>query len=447
MGDTQKGALTSMHQIRPSIKLEKTTSLITPRAGLILIEQMAKELDLNQLLDWHFSKLKKRDKGLSIPRQIMDLACMLVDGGTRIEDFKQLSSDQAWLKIREEDSMMAVRTLRDLLYRFDENAIKRFEQSHRQLVCRLAKKTQMSKYKTATLDVDATFIESHKKEAKYSYHKEPGFYPMMGFWAETGLTIEAEFREGNQSPASGALPFLIKMKEGLPEQINQIRLRSDAAWYQADVMDYCDQHKIKFAIGGKKTEAMMQAIEVIPIKQWELWTTDEEVLKQHPEQKEWLIAETVHSLEKSTTSYRVVVIRKPYPGLELFKGVHAYDLVVTNMDCDKRQLIRWYWERCTSENWHKELKYGFGLNQLPCSKYLPNAAYFHIAVLAFNLVQALKIIKLDQTWRYLTVKTLRYHLFHVAGVVVHHARRWILKLFHRFPHFDLFSKILYSPST
>jgi hypothetical protein len=32
---------------------------------------------------------------------------------------------------------------------------------------------------------------------------------MMGFWAETGLTSEAEFREGNQSPASGALPFLI----------------------------------------------------------------------------------------------------------------------------------------------------------------------------------------------------------------------------------------------
>jgi len=138
------------------------------------------------------------------------------------------------------------------------------------------------------------------------------------------------------------------------------------------------------------------------------------------------------------------VIRKPYPGAELFKdSIHAYDIVITNMDCDKRQLIRWYWERCTSENWHKELKYGFGLNQLPCSKYLPNAAYFHIAVLAFNLVQALKRIKLDDKWHYLTIKTLRYHLFHVAGVLVHHARRWILKLFHRYPHYDLFLNILH----
>lgn len=433
-----------MQQTTQPIKLEKTTSLITPRAGLILIEKMARELNLSQLLNLHFSKLKKRKKGLPIWRQIMDLACMLIDGGTRIEDFKQLSSDEGWQKIREEDSMMAVRTVRDLLYRFGEEDLKQFEQLHRRLTCRIAKKTDTT---TATIDVDATFIEAHKQEAKYSYHKEPGFYPMLGFWAETGLTIEAEFRHGNESPAAGAMPFLLKIIEGMPEEVKQIRLRSDAAWYQAQVMDYCDQHKIEFAIGGKQSEPMMQAIEAIPSEQWERWSTDEEVLKQHPEQKEWQIAETVHSLEKSTTSYRVVVIRKPYPGLELFKEIHAYNIVITNMDWDKRRLTRWYWERCNSENWHKELKYGFGLNQLPCSKYLPNAAYFHIAVLAFNLVQALKRINLDEKWHYLTVKTLRYHLFHVAGLVVHHARRWILKLFHRYPHYDLFLNILYPRPT
>lgn len=429
-----------MQQTTRPIKLEKTTSLITPRAGLILIEKMVKKLRVDQLLDLHFGKLKERKKGLPVWRQITDLACLLIDGGSRIEDLKQLSSDEGWKKIREEDSVMAVRTARDLLYRFGEEDIKQFEKLHRQLTCRIAKKIDTT---IATLDADATFIEAHKEEAKYSYHKAPGFYPMLGFWAEKGLAVEAEFRQGNESPAAKALPFLIKMVEGLPEEVKQIRLRSDAAWYQAEVMDYCDQHKIKFAIGGKQCDSIMEAFEMIPSEQWEPWTTDEEVLREHPEQRDWQIAETVHTLEATTKSYQVVVIRKPYFQLEIFKGIiYDYNFVITSMDWDKRRLMSWYWERCNSENWLKELKYGFGLNQFPCSKYLPNGAYFHIAVLAFNLVQALKRIELSEEWHNFTVKTLRYYLFHVAGLVVHHARRWILKLFHRFPYYDLFCNIL-----
>jgi hypothetical protein len=105
--------------------------------------------------------------------------------------------------------------------------------------------------------------------------------------------------------------------------------------------------------------------------------------------------------------------------------------------------MQWYWERCNCENWIKELKYGFGLDQFPCSEYLPNSAYFHIVLLAYNLVQALKHIKLDYAWHRLTIKTLRYHIFHVAGLVVYHARQVFLKLYHCYPHYDLFHRALY----
>ena len=75
-----------LHQTNLPVTLKKTTAKITPRAGLILIEKVAGELQMEQLLDLHFGSLKQRKRGLLVSRQIMDIACMLIDGGERIED-------------------------------------------------------------------------------------------------------------------------------------------------------------------------------------------------------------------------------------------------------------------------------------------------------------------------------------------------------------------------
>ena len=430
-------------QTRLPVTIKKTRTKITPRAGLILIEKVARELGLDQLLSYHFGRLKKRARGLRVSRQVLDLASMLIDGGVRIEDMKQLTADKAWQAIREKAKAMAPRTARDLLYRFDERAVKRFEVMESQMTQRLAKRHTTGDI--VTIDADATFIAAHKKESKMSFHGKQGYYPMLGFWAEKQIALQGEFRQGNETPSSRALAFLKKCERGIPQGITRRRVRADAAWFQAEVMDYCDDRSIDFAIGGVQNEAMLQVIGMIPAGQWEPWAVEggAEALRLHPFRKEWEIAESVYSFEHGRKAYRVVVIRKPYPQLDMFKGIICdYRIIMTNMDWEKRRLLEWYWERCNSENWIKELKYGFGLNQFPCSRYLPNEAYFHIVLLAYNLVQALKLLELDFGWRYVTVKTLRYHLIHVAGLLVRHARRWFLKLFYRYPHYDLFHRIL-----
>ena len=152
-----------LHQTNLPVTLKKTTAKITPRAGLILIEKVAGELQMEQLLDLHFGSLKQRKRGLLVSRQIMDIACMLIDGGERIEDIKQLRSDEGWQKIREEEKIMAPRTARDLLHRFDERGLMQFEVRERQLTHRVTKK--ISSEEIATIDADATFIEAHKEES------------------------------------------------------------------------------------------------------------------------------------------------------------------------------------------------------------------------------------------------------------------------------------------
>ena len=156
-----------------------------------------------------------------------------------------------------------------------------------------------------------------------SFHGKPGYYPMLGFWAEKQIALQGEFRQGNETPSSKALAFLKKCERSIPREITRRRVRADAAWFQAEVMDYCDKRSIDFAIGGVQNEAMMQVIDIIPAGQWEPWAVEDEVeaLRPHPGRKEWEIAEAVYSFEHGRKAYRVVVIRKPYPQLDMFHRI------------------------------------------------------------------------------------------------------------------------------
>ncbi len=80
------------------------------------------------------------------------------------------------------------------------------------------------------------------------------------------------------------------------------------------------------------------------------------------------------------------------------------------------------------ENWHKELKIGFGMEQMPCGQLDTNPLYFAIGVLAYNLAQLLKRQVLPASYRTATVTTLRWKLYRLAGKLVRHARCWMLQI-------------------
>jgi hypothetical protein len=49
----------------------------------------------------------------------------------------------------------------------------------------------------ATIDLDATVIESGKREAKATYEGGSGYQPMVALWAEMDVVVAEEFRDGN----------------------------------------------------------------------------------------------------------------------------------------------------------------------------------------------------------------------------------------------------------
>lgn len=83
--------------------------------------------------------------------------------------------------------------------------------------------------KVATVDVDATVIESWKREAKATYEGGNGYQPMLALWAEMNVVLADQFRDGNVPAIQDPLSAARRAFAALPETVEERYFRGDAA--------------------------------------------------------------------------------------------------------------------------------------------------------------------------------------------------------------------------
>ena len=69
----------------------------------------------------------------------------------------------------------------------------------------------------ATLDMDATLIETNKRQAKHCYKKYKAYQPLTTYWSEADLVVHSEFRDGNVPAGYEQLRVLRESLEYLPD--------------------------------------------------------------------------------------------------------------------------------------------------------------------------------------------------------------------------------------
>jgi len=246
--------------------------------------------------------------------------------------------------------------------------------------------------------------------------------PIVGHLAENGLVIGDEFREGNVSPATRNLEFIKHCMKQMPEGKRIGYVRADSAAYQAEIINFCEEKGIKYAIGADLDEAILGTIENIPQKEWKKY-------------KNGYIAETVHCMNKTKEAFSLIVIRRPYQQ-NLFTAEDPrikYTVIATNRDEGAAYIVGWYNQRGEhSENRIKDPKIGFGMERMTCRQFEANAVFFRIGVLAYNLFRLFLLKVLDKSWHRHQVQTIRWRLYQIAGKIVYHLNAINLKLHRRF---------------
>lgn len=321
--------------------------------------------------------------------------------------------------------------------------------------------------KTATLDMDATLVETEKDEALYSYKHYKAYQPLTTYWAEQGVVVHSEFRDGNVPAGYEQCRVLEESTEQLPPGVEVVYHRSDTAGYQQEVLEYCAEGKNKrfgvigFAIGVDVTPEFRQAVRGVEEKEWhrlerKIEREVEGVEKQEkvPTDQEWAEVCFVPQWigrKKSSADYRYVAVREPVrqPPLEGMEeqlpfptvtwSTQRYKVtgIVTNRDLPGPELIAWYRERCgKSEEAHKIMKEDLAGGKPPSGEFGKNAAWWGITALAFNLHRAMKRF-LEPAWQDKRLKAERFALISLPGRVVQRGRQFMVRLSQGHPSFPL----------
>ena len=109
--------------------------------------------------------------------------------------------------------------------------------------------------------MDATLVETRKEDALFSYKGYRAYQPFNTYWAEQGIVLHSEFRDGNVPAGFDQLRVFKEALDMLPEGVERVYLRSDTAGYQHDLLKYCEKGentrfgRIEFAIGADVTRS------------------------------------------------------------------------------------------------------------------------------------------------------------------------------------------------
>jgi hypothetical protein len=303
----------------------------------------------------------------------------------------------------------------------------------------------------ATLDMDATLIETHKRDALPCYKGFKAWQPLNCWWAEQGVMLYSEFRDGNVPAGHEQLRVMKDCLRYLPASVTKVSLRSDTAGYQGELLLYCGEAKdprfgvIEFAVGADVTEAFRAAVLATPESAWKPLVR---MFDGQPQQTDQEYAEICYvpawaGHSKNRADYRFLAIREPLRQLDLGdtknlpfptqafgqKGTFKLFGVVTNRKDPGDQVIWWLRERCgKSEEVHSMLKSDLAGGQLPSGLFGANAAWWALAILSLNLNAAMKRLVLGKDWIAKRMKALRFHLIGLPGRVVSHARKLIIRL-------------------
>lgn len=303
----------------------------------------------------------------------------------------------------------------------------------------------------ATLDMDATLVETHKRQALHCYKGFKAYQPLNTWWAEQGVFLHSEFRDGNVPAGHEQLRVLKAALAALPSGVEKVCLRSDTAGYQQELLLYCGEGEderfgaIDFAVGADVTQEFRRAVLALPEADWQALPrrTESGLEETGQEWAEVCFVPNWAGHSRTRADYRFLAIREPLAELDLgdagqlpfpsevFPGKGRLKLfgLVTNRQEPGDEVIWWLRARCgKSEEAHAVQKDDLAGGTLPSGRFGANAAWWALMILAHNLNSIMKRLVLGPAWIARRMKALRFGLIALPGRLIRHARGLVIRL-------------------
>lgn len=415
------------------------TEKVTPHAGVALLIDAMRRAGVPAAAERHLPA-KRSPKGLGQGAMVESLVLLSALGGDCLDDLDHLRRDMG-LAALTGYTLPAASTARGWLDRFHEpglHADRPAQGSFMPLesaglaglrsVLVAAVRAFVSAVpveSSVTLDVDAHLVESSKATALPTYEGFRGYQPALVSWAETGLVLADEFRDGNVPAGSGLAELVDEAHAALPsDRAWQVSVRSDSAAYQGALLDHWHGRGWRFAVSADMSPQLRSEVTALPDDAWA-----ELAIESDGFVREWAEVPFVPSRRyehHDSRPYRYLAVRIRPPQGTLFgdgERVRHFAVVTNDWDMPGGELIVWHrGKQGTIEHAHRTLKDELGAGVYPSAKHGADAAWLRLQVLTLDLLELLKAVALDEELRNARPKRLRFRVFTAFGRVVDHAR-------------------------
>lgn len=419
--------------------------MASPHAGLLATSRALRSLKIPDLVAANL-KLKKRDRGCSDAQYIESLVLLQTAGGDCPEDMSLIAGDdclerglgfalpktgavRAFLNRFHDEQIELARPSREVQKSFimpSSQSVQGLQSVLAGGVRRTAKlyAEQGQALRMATVDQDATIIESHKENALTHYEGGRGYQPMVAVWAEADLVLADEFRDGNVPAQQEPLTCAKLAFAALPETIQQRYFRGDSACHENDLLGWLKHPdreqepggRIGFAVSARMSEELAKAIAQIQDAQWKTFDQEADGTKRQWAEVDFVPGEAGEKKDSKPLRYLGLRLLKPQGVLFNDGTDRHHHAVVTNLNWDGAKLLNWHREKAgTVEHVHDEVKNALAGGHMPSQHFAVNAAWFKLALLAYNIASAIKGLCFSPEERTARFKKYRLLLVHLAG--------------------------------
>jgi hypothetical protein len=414
-------------------------------AGVLASSRAFRSLGFPSLIDQEL-KLYQRKRGFSEAQMVESILLLQTLGGDCPEDIGLLAGDEClarglgyqppkvtaareFLELFHSPELEALRPPREVQLSFivpESDALRALQRVQARGVERIASlyDGQGRPQRIATVDQDATIIESHKRAALWHYQGGRGYQPMLAVWAEADLVVADQFRDGNVPARQEPLTCCRMAFEALPGSVTERYFRGDSGCYEGELLEWLSSDerqkesggKVGFAISAVMSGELMQAVQAVREKGWKTIEIEKDGTK-----RQWAELDFVPSLRyerKDSRPLRYVALRilKAQGSLFADGSDREHFAVVSNLDWEGGRLLDWHREKAgTIEHVHDELKNGLAAGHMPSQRFAVNAAWFKLSLLAYNIASAIKGLCLSPEERTARFKRYRLLMVHIPG--------------------------------
>lgn len=403
---------------------------LTAYGGLLPVAAMLEKLGFQQLVQETLT-VKRKTKAMTMYRFVLAMVLACYVGFSRLYHVRFLKREPMLTGILGVAQLPPQSTFWRFLASLHLGIARQLLEVQRQMRQRVwqAARVELS---DVTVDTDTTVhtLFGNQMGARKSYNpKNKGkksYQPILTFLAETKEYVAGALRTGDRPSGKEIAAHLERVHAALPATVRIVHARADSGFYCREAVEAYEKLNWRFIVVARKTARLVDELKAAAWKDSPRTDADGQ-------------CEFFYQPEGWGKPHRFLALR--YEKEPKARGAdepeqyqlfdtpeYSYRVFVTDIDGPLDALVGFYRGRATAENLIQEANNDAGLAAHPSNRWIMNANWFQIVMLAYNLNCWLLLlnreeeVKVEQM-RHTTLATARLRFLFLAAKIWRHAGR------------------------